>query len=112
MCIRDRFKIISLVREPIGRNMSEFFHRFKMYTGTPFENHNYSLDDIRGLYLERLDHDFPLEWFDNNFKKHFGVDVYEKLFPKKGYEYYGNSDIDILLMKHNLEDSLKERLIN
>ena len=106
------FKIISLIREPIGRNVSEFFHRSLQYAGSDFKNPNIDVQEVMHLFLNNLDHDFPLDWFDNNFKKHFGIDVYEKPFPKTGYDFYQKENVQVLLLKHDLTDSLKEQLIN
>ncbi len=105
------FKIISLIREPIGRNVSEFFHRFKMYAGVEFKENNLTLTQIREKFLSQIDHDYPLDWFDLNIKDHFGLDVYEKPFSKVGYDYYKNNQIEMLVMKHDLDDDLKNNLI-
>jgi len=108
-----KFKIISLIREPIGRNISEFFHRFKQFGGIESEASDFSIDEILNLFNSKLDHDFPLNWFDKNFKKHFGLDVYQFPFPKNnGYTHYSAEKADVLLMYHNLEDSQKTDLIN
>jgi len=106
------FKIISLIREPIGRNVSEFFHRSLEYAKTDFKDPNIDVAEVMRLFLNNLDHDFPLDWFDNNFKKHFDIDVYEKPFPKRGYDFFEKENVQILLLKHDLSDNLKEQLIN
>ena len=109
---QKQFKIISLIREPVGRNMSEFFHRFTQYAGVPIKKSTFSLEEIKDKFLENLNHDFPLDWFDDNFKHHFNIDVYKQPFQDKGFEYYHTEDVQVLLMKHDLADSKKEALIN
>ena len=109
---QSAFKIISLIREPIGRNVSEFFHRSLQYANTDFKDSNIDVAKVLKLFLENLDHDFPLDWFDNNFKKHFGIDVYQKAFPKEGYAQFEKGEVQVLLLKHDLADELKAQLIN
>ena len=109
---QKKFKIISLMREPVGRNVSEFFHRFTQYAGIPIKESTLSLEEIKVRFLDNLDHDFPLDWFDKNFKLHFEIDVYKKPFGEQGFSFYETENIQILLMKHDLSDKKKEALVN
>ena len=65
-----RIKIISLVREPVGRNISAFFQNFEEYTGIPFSSSALSLDELYQIFLGKYAHEEPLEWFDR-YSKHF-----------------------------------------
>lgn len=107
-----KLHIISLIREPIGRNVSEFFHRIKQYAGIESDKDQTSVDELVDKFLNNMDHRFSLDWFDNNFKKHFGIDVYEYSFPNENFTYYEKNGIKVLLMKHDLEDELKGKLIS
>lgn len=106
-----RLKIVSLIREPIGRNVSEFFHRLKQYAGIDPKKDSMSVEQLLENFLNNLDHDFALEWMDNNLKSHFGIDVYQHVFPESGYAYYENQGVEVLLMKHDILDSVKEEQI-
>lgn len=107
-----KFKIISLIREPIGRNVSEFFHRMIDYAGIDPEHEELSSAELLERFLKNLDHDFALNWFDDNFKRHFAIDVYKNKFPEIGYSKFVNNGVEILIMKHDIPDKKKEDLIN
>jgi len=99
-------KIISLVREPIERNFSGFFQNFERVVGIPFAQSNYSVQELLDVYLEKYIHDVPLTWYDTEFNKVTGIDVYSKEFNK--YSIIDN----VLFMQCELPDSKKEELIS
>jgi hypothetical protein len=105
-------KIISPIREPIGRNVSAFFQMFDVLTGQSFKQSKYSTEDLIKLFMEMQDHDLPLEWFDKNINKHFNIDVYSKEFPKEGIATYSSGNIELLVIRIDLDDTQKELAIN
>jgi len=104
-------KIISLTREPIGRNISAFFQTFERNTGFKLENATFSHDELFQLFLETYDHDLPLKWFQLRLQKVFGVDVYSTPFPQSGASVYTHENIQVLVMRSELDDSEKATLI-
>ncbi|MEQ9304942.1 MAG: putative capsular polysaccharide synthesis family protein [Marinoscillum sp.] len=103
-------KIISLVREPIGRNVSAFFQNFNWRTGVKFKDQDFPIEKIRDLFLTKINHEVPLTYFDH-FKDKFDIDVYEKPFPAEGHEVIkAPRNVEMLLMRHDLDDDSKERL--
>ncbi len=104
-------KIISLVRDPFSRNISAFFQNFKRDTGMEIDQCRKSMLQLRDMFLKNYPHEIPWVWFDNNIKKHFGIDVYEHPFPKSGHIQITNQHVDLLLMKHDLDDALKQQLV-
>lgn len=104
-------KIITLIREPIGRNVSAFFQLFEGHTGTSFDKSTLTTDELKELFLDNLDHDRPISWFDKNIKKHFGIDVYSKPFPEQKFITFKKNNVSLLLLRFDLEDSTKESLI-
>ena len=106
-----KLKIISLVRDPVSRNISAFFQNFKRDTGTDVKQCNKSMLQLRDMFLKNYPHEIPWVWFDNNIKKHFGIDVYEYPFPKSGHITIQEGPVELLLMKHDLDDSLKQELV-
>lgn len=104
-------KIITMVREPISRNISAFFENFERDTGTSYEHSNYSIKELRDLFLTNYKHEIPIVWFDENIKNHFGIDIYKSNFPEIGFQVYKKDNVDLLLYKHDIEDSIKERII-
>lgn len=100
-----RWKIITLVREPVGRNVSLFFHYLRNRDRKRLEK----LDSINALkkYFIKKDtldglnyHNTPLQWLDDEMKEVFGIDVYQTHFPcEKGYEIYTGENADVLLIR-------------
>ncbi|OAB81438.1 putative capsular polysaccharide synthesis family protein [Cochleicola gelatinilyticus] len=105
-------KIISMVREPISRNISAFFQNFERDTGTKYKDHNFSLQQLQELFLKNYKHEMPLTWLDDTIKAIFGIDVYEMPFPESGYKTYQNGPIELLLYKHDVDDATKEKIIS
>lgn len=103
--------IISLTREPIGRNVSAFFQNFEKHTGVPYHMANYSLEELKAIFLEKFPSQRPALWFDRNIKKNFGIDVYVNSFPKCGCATYDHKNIRLLVMRSELNDNEKVKVI-
>lgn len=91
-----RIKIITVVREPIAREISNLF-----------ENWKWELDDIEKASIETLS-DFlkerhpswVLKWFDTEFKNYTNINIYDFPFdPMKGYAIYTFEEFDLLLIR-------------
>ena len=48
---KKEVKIISLTREPIGRNISAFFENFEMETGKIYEQSNFTLQELMDIFI-------------------------------------------------------------
>ncbi len=99
--------VISLIREPIGRNVSAFFQNFERETGTPFAESKYSVAELRSLFISRFDHDLPLRWFDEHIQANFGIDVYAKEFPRIGWQTYERANVRLLVVRSEITDVAK-----
>jgi hypothetical protein len=108
---KQKTHIISLTREPVGRNISAFFQNFERDTGVAYAESNHSIDELRTLFLENYDHDIPLEWFQKNIQGNFHIDVYAEPFPASGFNTYAQANIRLLVMRSELEDSMKVRAV-
>ncbi len=111
----NRWKVVSLTREPIGRNISTFFENLKYRELVPgkkweiksdYYNINateITLDDfhiLEELFFSRLRHDAPIVFFDQEFNKVLGVEVFLKKFPKdRGYKIYHSNQVDVLVIR-------------
>ena len=96
--------IISLTREPIGRNVSAFFENFGRDTGVSYEQASFSLEELKALFLANYEHDTPLQWFDNNIRKHFGIDVYATPYPENGTATYFHRNVRLLVIRLEADD--------
>lgn len=105
-------KIITLVRDPISRNISDYFQVLDQIWGIKDAYSKLSLEQItQGFFEKHLDY-VPLTWFDLEFKEVLGIDVYQYTFPQdKGYLQIKSNCYDILIMKHNLDDQIKQEIL-
>jgi len=103
--------VISLTREPVGRNVSAFFQCFERETGVAHTDARFSLDDLRSIFLSKYNHDLPLEWFDLNIQANFGIDVFAMPFPQEGVCVYERSNVQLLVIRSEIADEAKSRAI-
>lgn len=112
-----KWTVITLLREPISRNISSFFENLETLLGYDFRSRlkevgiEKVVEDLRQLFaenyleegaIERFDAN-PMTWFDKELKKVFGVDVYATPFPReRGYAVYETPRARVLLLR--LED--------
>ncbi len=106
------FKVISLFRNPIERNLSAFFEAFEIHMGVPAQLYKGSLEEIETAFHDKLNHNYCKNWFENQFMNGLGINVYQSPFDKQiGYDFISKENKEILLLKSDLEDSLKEKLV-
>lgn len=106
------FKVISLFRNPIERNLSAFFEAFEIHMGVPAHRFKGNLEDIERSFYKNLDHSYCKDWFDNHFKMSLGIDVYDHAFAKtKAYTNLKGHKADILLLKSTLDNRVKSQHI-
>ena len=105
-------RVITLVREPISRNISAFFHNLKTFVGGENVYKNIVVDQLMNVFLNLYTHDVPLTWFDIEFHATTGIDIYKYSFPcNDGYQIIKAHPYHILVLKHNLNDEKKESCI-
>jgi len=133
--IKDEVRIISMVREPVKRDFSFVFqHLMLPYISIYNDLSGNFSDDVLDIIYNKIVMDLELthelnpvdfhfkyklrgmggnifDWFDNELKQVFGIDVLELDFDKKnGYGVYQKGNIKFLLLK--LEQlSQNERVI-
>jgi hypothetical protein len=107
-----RAKVITVVREPISQTASRFFRAFPALTGKELSDPAVTTDELVRLFLHKGSHTIPLTWFDNELRHALGIDVYQYPFPTdKGYMSISQGNVDLLILKSELDDSVKERAI-
>jgi hypothetical protein len=112
ICTRKPAKIISLVREPIGRNISAYFQNLKSFETVQDAHSRIEVDQLITGFLQKYSHDVPLTWFDLEMRATTGIDVFEYTFPKEqGHQIIHHPPYHLLLMRHDLADALKEELV-
>jgi len=106
-------KLITLVRDPIARNVSLFLWIFTVNTGLSLEQaQSLSIAELTDLYLRTMRHATPVIWFEQEMQRTFGIDVYQYPFPvETGYQHIKRGKFDVLILKGETDDSIKERAI-
>ena len=117
ICKEKQVKIITLVREPISRNISAFFQTIEHITGVKNIYSQASVNELVHVFLKQYPHEVPLYWFENEFYKSLDVNIYNYSFPKNtGAQIIKKGKFEILVMHHNLVDATKkeylEKLLN
>jgi hypothetical protein len=75
--------VITLVRDPVQRDVSSFFHNLTEVIPDVYERHardEITLTELRCAFLDRYDHDSPLGWFETQLEPVFGIDVFAEPF--------------------------------
>lgn len=97
-------KLISIVRDPVARNISTFFYALPEFI-TDWEakvrSNTLTLQLLHNEFLvPRAFHLTPEKWFDEQLKPAFGIDVYASEFPREnGYKVYASSKADLLVLR-------------
>lgn len=102
-----RWDVVTLVRDPIARNLSSFFQVGELQFG---QDHRAAmvdpdrprvLRDLTRAFLRDFDeHDVPLTWFDQELRAVFGLDVYASDFPtERGFGIYEGARARVLVLK-------------
>lgn len=91
-----RLKIISLVRDPIARDISDFFQNY-MKEGYPIED--LSVPEIVEI-IQKRGHGFCLKWFETEFNAYLDINIYECEFDKdRGYSFYHFKNYDLIVIQ-------------
>jgi hypothetical protein len=110
--------IISLVREPISRNISSFFFNIEKFIPNCVDLYNrkkISLEHIKEIYFEKFhEHDLPLTWFDTEMKEIFKINIFSiknTNIKEKGYFIIKYEDINIMIIRtENIDNFSKSSL--
>ncbi|HMQ48238.1 MAG TPA: putative capsular polysaccharide synthesis family protein [Saprospiraceae bacterium] len=111
-----KMDIITLVREPVSRNISSLFHNFEDQTGAKVlstESEDLALTDLVQTMtaLPSKKRTAVVTWLDRNIKHFFGINVFDYTFPETGWMTYEKNKYRVLLLKAEIKDSDKEKAI-
>lgn len=106
----ERLKIVTLVRDPVARNISEFFQELEEHTQYPYERKIAELGvdgvatELEGMLLQKLTQDVdwnrPYAWFDPEIRDVLGIDLFAEAFDTAaGYGLFSKGQTDLLLIK-------------
>lgn len=96
--------VVSLVREPLTRNMSAFFMNKVDKKGVADK----TAEGLRRAFLKNYPHFVPLEWYHREFNKSLDVDVFETPFDADlGYKVIEKGQFKILLLRTEMTNEQK-----
>ena len=105
-------KVITLVRDPIERNISAGFARFRRQ-GELDELHRYVTDPaVTDRIWERLDMSLPFHWFDLEIRDALGIDMYQVDVASAGYAQIEVGRVNALTIHSTLPDEVKSTLLS
>jgi hypothetical protein len=119
---QKNLKIISIVRDPVSRNISHFFENIDMYFRDFKKRLNLEDIEMKDLVNVFWEREYVIEkhidWFDREFKSVLGLDIFStEVSRDKGYTIIRDIDrkLDVLLLKMEsfdrcLENALAEFL--
>lgn len=103
--LRRDVKIITVVRNPVDRNISMFFQELAFWISDYIERHDSEtrFSDIQWLhkvYEVVYCHDYGETWFDKEIKRLSGIDVFAEPFDvQKGYAFFTRGKYNILVLR-------------
>jgi hypothetical protein len=102
----DRWKVITLVREPISRDISNLFQNMEdVLPGLEKCTPNEQYISTKNYLLSHFSHfeesnDYVCNWLDKELNSVFKIDIFNTKFPKTlGYQIFSTPQADILLIK-------------
>jgi len=111
----ETLRIVTLVREPLVRSLSDFFQPLSFFK-TWDDCDTISFTDSCAKWMSegefnvygKRDYGYQFEWFDQEIKAVFGIDVFSHSFDRrKGYSIIRQDNIEILVMKLEKLNSLE-----
>lgn len=107
VCGSDRWKVITLVRDPLAQSVSSFFQVLDLQAPEylrRYERGELEIEELVGRFMSQYTPSRKLDgWFKGELHKVFGLNVFESPFDcDAGYSIYRAAHADILLIR--LED--------
>ncbi len=116
---KDKIKIITLTREPVGRIVSDFFQN--IYYESPELiykedkiNYDIASEKVKDRILKYdIENEYAATWFEKEFKEALGIDVYNFEFHKeKGYQIIKSNNVECLILKMEKLNEVGIKAIN
>ena len=100
---REHWNVITLVRDPVARNLSSFFYNLSDYVAASDlrqERREHTLHALVMAFLNGFDHAFSLRWFEQQLEPFFGIDVFAQPFSgERGYAIQETERCRLLILR-------------
>jgi hypothetical protein len=91
-------KIISLVREPVSREVSNFFQNNVDFFEGNFSD--FKKEELLDTFKKKISFDYLLNWFDSEFFSYTNIDVYSHEFDKNnGFSIINENGFEVLIIR-------------
>ena len=109
--VPQRCVYISLVRDPVARNISAYFQNREHYIDSLEKGEDTEAEALFEHFVETYPHTLPLRWYDREYKKHLGIDVFEGRFRhEKGFQLSHNNRV--VIFRVDTPDDLKSQVLS
>jgi len=110
-----RWKVISLIRDPVALNLSSFFQNIRKFF-PDFRDERYmddsGADKLLQCFYNEYPHDLPTTWFKQEISGFLGIDICRKSFDyEQGYMRYMGEKADLLIIRLEDLNRIGERVI-
>lgn len=102
----EKIRFITLVREPVARDISDYFHNAHMFSSEIMDSSGQIVEEKIYKFIkneiEKFDskHDYTSNWFDNELKEAIDINVYDFPFDHdSGYRIIKNSMYELLVIR-------------
>lgn len=103
---RNVISIITIVRDPVERDRSMFFQDISAYMLHYSSKRKFNdpwdagFDSIFNVYKNNFPHEYAVEWFDSEFYKFTGIDVYSHSYSRdKGWAIIEQNKFRVLILE-------------
>jgi hypothetical protein len=109
-----RAVIVTLVRDPIARNVSSYFEHLDFIWQRQNAHESVSMGRLIEGFRTRFPHHEPLTWFDDEMLPVTGIDVFQQTFPESGHLILrnGNEQMELLIMKSESPNAMKAAVLS
>ena len=107
-----RARVVTLVREPIARNLSSYFEHLDPIWHTKDAHQSIPVEELCRGFVERFLHTEPLTWFEDEMLPVLGIDVYAHPFPEEGHDVLRKERVDVLVLKCESSDEAKSAALS
>ncbi|ACV06880.1 hypothetical protein I6I18_07120 [Kytococcus sedentarius] len=100
--------MLSVVRDPMAKNLSDFFQNTERYTSDHRPLTDFSLsraEELAEVFVSDFDHEVTVGWVDREVNDFMGVDVYAGEFDREqGYQVAGEGNRRVAIARHDMLD--------
>ncbi|MEM0986152.1 MAG: putative capsular polysaccharide synthesis family protein [Pseudomonadota bacterium] len=108
--VPQRCVYISLVRDPIARNISAYFQNLGTFIDTLEAGTDSEAEDLFVDFMDRYPHFFPVKWYEREYAQHLGIDVFQGRFRHQaGYQLSHHERI--VIFKTDTPDEVKSSVL-